>query len=797
MNPDTIELQPDQDATEVRARKQNPEAMFKKYHKQINAILTSKAESNFREIGRKIISIYRNAGGMSPMVSANISPQRTLYNILWSNVRVLSPSLFARIPKIVCERRFKDSDPIGRLSTQLVERATSFTISSQQDRFMCAVRGAVEDRLLPGRGNVWLRYKVDMQEIRNEDGPVLDESGNYVKQAIPGSEHVEIMPLCWLDYIHNQARNPFEITLQARRCYMTRDELVENFGDIGKEVSLGDDPSSQQRAKLNYEEFEFEDQAEVWEIWDESCKKVVFISPGYDKGPLKVEDNPLRLKDFFPCPRPLLATTTTDSLTPTADYKIYEGLADELDFTLKRISSMTECVKLVGAAAASLNEVFKGLMRLEDGQLLPVQNWAQFVGEKGGLDGAISWFPFDRALQAIEALQNRAEYLKSQIAEITGINDVVRGASDPTETLGAQQLKSHWTVAKISEAQADVQRFCREIIGKIAEIIFEPGLFADDTIKLMCGVEQMPIEDQQLFPQALALLRSDRLRTFRVDIETDSTIAVDEDQDKQARMEYINAVNSLFGSVANIAQFRPELMQPMIESAMFAIRSFRTGKALEQAWERAIQQIEDNDQAAAENPQPPPPDYESQKLQIEMQKVQQDGQAKAQELNIKNQELQLKIQQLQNDFQIESQKLAIEQQKVMTDAEIDQAETELKKFQQDFTQFVETQKLELEKSRVILTEKEKLLEEARLQQQQQFEEIRHFERMASQGMPARKTPEIVKLELAAAEAEAAKRKEEESKPKKRTMKVVEISRGMDGKLRGVAREVDEPDEVEQ
>jgi hypothetical protein len=228
-------------------------------------------------------------------------------------------------------------------------------------------------------------------------------------------------------------------------------------------------------------------------------------------------------------------------------------------------------------------------------------------------------------------------------------------------------------------------------------------LFSDETIWLMAGGAQMPPEDQQLFQNALELLRSDRLRTFRVDIETDSTIAVDEDQDKKARMEYLGAINQVLGNIQNVMQFRPELVSPMIESALFATRAFRTGRPLEGAWEQALQQVEDNDAMAAQNPPPPPPDYEGQKLAIQ-----------SQELQLKGQELEMKNEIEGQKLQIEWAKVSDKQQAAMMDAQIEQVK-------QQFSQFVESQRLELEKYQSQMTLAEKLQEERRLAAENQIE----------------------------------------------------------------------------
>jgi hypothetical protein len=333
--------------------------------------------------------------------------------------------------------------------------------------------------------------------------------------------------------------------------------------------------------------------------------------------------------------------------------------------------------------------------------------------------------------------------------QITGLPDIIRGSSDPNETVAAQQAKSHWVTIRVADKQADVQRFCRDIVGKTAEILFEPGFFSDETLSLMAGVAQFSPEDQELWPQALALLRNDRMRTFRVDIETDSTIASDEMADRQARTEFMGVVTQLFGQVANVVQFSPDLMKPMLESALFAARAFRAGRSLEGAFEQAIDKIIDQQ---SQPPAPPPPDYEAQRVQIEMQDSQtramaeqSRAQAEQAKLQIEQGKLQLGMQELQVDaqdkqakLQVEIQKLQLQAQTLMSEEKGKEFDLQLEKFKEDFKQFAEMQRLELEKYETVLSEREKMIEEARLKQEQMIESVRILadkQPQQSQSMP--------------------------------------------------------------
>jgi hypothetical protein len=712
------------------------EGIVLRWLKETSLVENSKSQKDFERIGERIVKVYKNTAGAD---GSDANAKGRMFNVLWATVEVLGPSLYSRMPKVVVERTFKDSDPIGRLAAEIAERCTHYMIQSQQDRFNYAVSAAVQDRLLCGRGQVWLRYDAEFVEKLDQNGEPIIENGQAVRIPKKNTEKVIIDPLNWLDYRESLARNQYEVRWRERILHLTRAELIKEFGEeVGKAVDL-DHYDGEKKENLTKDEQDFLMQAKVHLIYDGTAKDVLWISEGYKKGPLKALSDPFRLRDFWCCPIPLLATTTSDSTYPTPDYVIYEKLADELDYVTKRISSLVECIRVVGATAASLNKEIKSVLKLADGQVWPMDNWAQFA-ESGGFKGAVDWFPFEQVVAAIEPLMGYQQSLKAQIDEISSMPDIVRGASDPNDPVYTQQQKSHFTVVKLIKKQADVQRFCREIVSKIAEIIFEPGFFNDDTIALMCLLDQMKPKAQENFPQALALLRDDRLRTFRVDIETDSTIAVDENQNVERWMRYMQAVRELVQHIEGVAQYRPELFKPICEGALSAVRALRTGRSVEGAWEQAMQQIEDNDKAQAEAAaqQPPPPDYEMMKAQNEQAKIQ----ATMQELPLKQQKLQMEMEDMQFKQSLEVEKLGLETQKVNSEfqlksqelqlkaAEIsgrelaDQTEKELQAFKIQFDQAVEAQRLALEKYVAEGKLQESILEEKRLKQESELERMK-------------------------------------------------------------------------
>jgi hypothetical protein len=63
---------------------------------------------------------------------------------------------------------------------------------------------------------------------------------------------------------------------------------------------------------------------------------------------------------------------------------------------------------------------------------------------------------------ALESLYEAREKVKQDLYDITGIADIIRGVSDPSETMGAQQIKSNFATLRIGDHQRAVQEFARE-----------------------------------------------------------------------------------------------------------------------------------------------------------------------------------------------------------------------------------------------------------------------------------------------------------------------------------------------
>jgi hypothetical protein len=188
-----------------------------------------------------------------------------------------------------------------------------------------------------------------------------------------------------------------------------------------------------------------------------------------------------------------------------------------------------------------------------------------------------------------------------------------------------------------------------------------------------------------------AFLRDQRIRPFVLDIETDSTIAPDEQAEKEARAEFLAALGGMIQQFGPVLAATPEMAPVVGELIKFALAPFRAGRELEGKIDEAI------DALVAKSRQPRP-DPEAEKLkgemamrqqemqgkaQIEMAKLQADQQGRQVDAQLKQQENEAKLQQIEAKMQqdrerhqMEMERLRLEmaalQQKVAADMQMAQ-----------------------------------------------------------------------------------------------------------------------------
>lgn len=636
--------------------KENPKKSAAGWHSELKRYETQLKAWTLR--GEKIIKRYRDERKDTEQSEAK-------FNILWSNIRILKPAIYSRTPKPEVSRRFKDQNPVARVASTIIERALEFELNQYSD-FHTSMSNVTEDRLLPGRGVAWIRYEPTIEQVEEPqltddaevgDGDEYSEGDQSTEENALAAEEPEVYEqitnettcidyVYWKDFAHLPARTWEEVTWVARRVYLSLDEGIERFGEMFSQVPRNHKPAGEDDEELldkaNLKK------AEVWEIWCKTEKKVYWIAKDWDSI-LDERDDPLELENFFPCPKPYFATISTGTLVPVPDFAMYQDQADEIDEITSRIRHLTRALKVMGIYAADEPSVERLLKEGNDAVLIPVKNWPAFM-EKGGLQNVVQFMPLADVVAALQHLYAARESCKQVIYETTGLSDILRGASQASETATAQQIKSQFASIRLNEMKDDCARFARELMRMKAEIMcskYQPQTLID-----ISGIMNTP--DAQYAEQAIALLKNEPLRNFAIEIETDTLVQLDEQTEKQNRVEFLTATGAFLEKAVIAGQQSPELMPLLGEMLLFGIRGFKVGRTIEGTFETVLGQMQQAQMQKAQ--QPPQPDPVIAAKQAELQQSAQLEQMKMQAAQ------QFEQAKLQSEMQLEQARIAAESQ---------------------------------------------------------------------------------------------------------------------------------------
>ena len=605
------------------------------------------------------------------------------FNILWSNVQTITPAIFARLPRPDVSRRFKDNDPVGRVASMMLERALEYEIEHYGD-YNSAMKASVQDRLLGGRGTSWVRYEPHITGGKTEDEP---DDGFQITEDIDEAEteggmhredqeriEYECAPcdyVYWKDFGHTIARTWEEVTAVWRKVYLGRPALVERFGEeLGGKIPLDTKPETTKT--FNEKMGEGASEACIYEIWDKTTGEVIWLSKSMGKI-LDTKPDPLKLENFWPCPKPMYSTITTDSLIPVPDFALYQDQARQLDTLADRIDGFIQALKVRGVYDASEPSLQRLFTEGENNTLLPIKNWGAFA-EKQGMAGAINLVDIAPIAAALQSSYAAMDQVKGQNYEIMGIADIQRGQTDPNETLGAQIIKSNNASGRLKTMQHDVVNFATSLLSIKAQIICNH--FTEDTIIKISGAMQLSDSDKQYIPQALALLKDEPAKNFRIEVTSDSMIYQDEQQEKQDRIEFLGAVSQFMQTALPTAMQAPELTPLLMEMLKFGVTAFKAGKGMEGLIDETADKF--REQAKQMEGQPKPPSPEQQKMQMEMQMAQAKMQAEQQQAQMDAQleqqkiSMQIELEKAKQEYQAQENRLKfqLEDQRNMKEAEM-------------------------------------------------------------------------------------------------------------------------------
>lgn len=532
-------------------------------------------------------------------------------NIFWSSIETLKPFLYFKQPVPFIERKSKTADKAANLACEILEKALQWDL--EQSDFDSIIKYARNDFLLSGMGVAIERYKPTFAIIK-------DEQGQDIKIKI--AEQVNTEYLDPLNFIADSQKVGIweDCTWFAIRHYVSLAEVVEQFGS---EVAADCAYSPTQTDKI----------VEVFEIWDKSSQKVMYISRQFPHRFLKIVDEGLNLSNFYPIPKPLLASTTNDSLIPVPDYIQIKPLLDELDGITSRMEKTMKAIKVSGCYDNAFPELANILNK--EVTLVSITDFDR-LKSAGGIKNIVDFMPIEQYINALQALALRRQDIISAIYEITGVSDIMRGTSNVVETATAVEKKTNFGTLRNQDRQNDMQRFITEIFKIKAEIICEQ--FSKNKLLSFLSKEDAALPEADL---AVALLKKDHLRGLILGVESDTSY--NENEVFARNLNAITSINNIINQAFDAVSKQPlllDLYRHMITSLVAGLSNARQYESvLDDCFDRIAKEFakpdEDDNTAILQ---------QQQLIQNQQQKLCADYALKKEQNDLKRLELMLKYQ---------------------------------------------------------------------------------------------------------------------------------------------------------
>lgn len=667
----------------------------------LEEIATAKTrEKEFLKKGQDILEIYAADREDSSGTNTKSAP----FNILYSNTETLSPALYSNLPRPLVSRRFKDDDPIGMAASKAAERMLSFLLDTNiegYEEFGEGMEAAVFDALLPGRAFTTVKYSADIE------GDDKYESGKEEDSEDGSRGYVAFQLVCleskaWNKVTFGFAKKWTQVPWIAFEEEIDREEAVKKFGqNIAKQLkyTAGTDSKDTEHRDDDDKNRGEKKSAKIYQIWDkDGGKKVRYVSAQYPDDYLRVDDDPMGLTGFFPCPKPLQFVNKSHNLRVTALYKLYETQAEELNELTRRIKNITKAIKARGIYDPALGDDLSALFSADDNELVPA-NMSSSIAMEKGIANSIWYAPIGELMTTLDQLYRAREQCKQVIYEITGISDILRGSTKASETFGAQELKAKYGSLRLSKMQKSVEKYAKSLIRMMLEVSASkfdesawaqmtglPYLSSSDFAKVK-AIAQAAQQSQQPLPpeiqqalqqpswaQVLPLLKNDIIRSYKVDIETNSTLQPEAAEDQKHINDLLTAMGQFLNGVGPMVAKGIMPFEVARSMLLTIARRYQFGREIEEdLLKMKAPTPEDNGKEAEMKQGQGQMQAQVQQLQAQMQMVQQKGQMDAQvakmEFDQKVTQQSAQVQQIQVDAKNREREFSLAEEKMRLDVQ--------------------------------------------------------------------------------------------------------------------------------
>jgi hypothetical protein len=155
-------------------------------------------------------------------------------------------------------------------------------------------------------------------------------------------------------------------------------------------------------------------------------------------------------------------------------------------------------------------------------------------------------------------------------------------------------------MVRLSDQKQQAANFVTDLLRMKAELIAKN--FDASTLSAMTG--------EDVTPEVMAILRSDFMRTCSVEIESDSTVVADEQDEQQSMAQAMQSIQAVMQGMAAVLQLglfpAPQVAMIAVSLMKITMHPIRNSRALIQLLDDMADQLMAQAQMMANQPPPPP-----------------------------------------------------------------------------------------------------------------------------------------------------------------------------------------------
>lgn len=645
---------------------------------------------------------------------ASITRERQ-FQLFWANIQVIGPSIYARPPVPVVVTRFRDRSPIPRTTSELLERCAVIMFDAEDiDSVMRLIR---DDVTRLARGCAWLQYEDKLVDDKKSEKVCIYHVDRRDWLCSPAREWKEVdwvAKRSWMSADEMEKRFTGDKWKAAAFEVVDRDQQDRGYRDPIKKAGVWEIwcksenkviwvtpgvedvlDSGAPHLKLNgffpcprpaYATVQpgslvpvpdyayYKDQIEeINELTgrigalSEALKVKGFYPSGGEIGDVveaafKNQDDgaimvPVKNWAAFGTGGNVIVWLPIEEIAQTITGLV--ALRKQLIDDVYQITGLSDIMR--GQTAASETATAQqlksqyGSIRVRDRQdeliriarditRIMAEIMAENFGQKTLLDMSQMQLPTDADIKKqVRALEEQGKQVIAGAAQ-QAKKLMAQAQQQPQQPPQAPQDPNAPTPPnpqqQVQEQAQQIQQQAQQQVQGIQAQIQEVG-------------ETVTID------QVMHLLREQRLRPFVLDIETDSTIAPDENAQKQRATEFVTAIGGFLNQAMQAIQVMPQSAPLMADTLKYVASQFRAGRELD----ASIDEFADQMKQVAAQPKPDPNaaanDAAQQQAQIDAQATQQRlamEQAKVQaDIAYKQADAQIKQKQMEGDLAIKTQ----------------------------------------------------------------------------------------------------------------------------------------------